>query len=135
METKIILPVGKVETKAWPETNFLLSILKNTPFGWDWVMNTHIQLRCSVFYGRKWNKNRAMSDIRYVTGYKGKLIKKRCSCGNCSPILEVFRGRGNDWIHMSNGTKLHPYSLLQIINEVNFRMDYSILQYQLIQEK
>lgn len=28
METKIVLPAGDVETRAWPETNFLLSILK-----------------------------------------------------------------------------------------------------------
>ena len=55
MEGKVLLPVEEVGTKAWPETNFLLSILKNTSFGWDWVMNTHIQLRCSVFYSKKWN--------------------------------------------------------------------------------
>lgn len=55
MESKIILPVGEVETKAWPETNFLLSILKNVPFGWSWVLNTHIQLRCSIFYSKRWD--------------------------------------------------------------------------------
>ena len=55
METKIVLPVEEVGTKAWPETNFLLSVLKNFPFGWDWVLNTHIQLRCSIFYSKKWN--------------------------------------------------------------------------------
>ena len=32
METKIVLPVEEVGTKAWPETNFLLSVLKNFPF-------------------------------------------------------------------------------------------------------
>lgn len=80
-------------------------------------------------------QNKAMPYIRYVTGDKGRLVKKRCSCGNCSPILKVFRGRDNDWVRMLNGTKLHPYSLLQIMNEVNFRLHYSIIQYQLIQEK
>lgn len=55
MENKIILPVGESETKAWPETNFLLSVLKNVPFGWDWVLNTHIQIRCSIFYSKKWD--------------------------------------------------------------------------------
>lgn len=80
-------------------------------------------------------QNKAMPYIRYVTGDKGRLLNKKCSCGNCSPVLEVFRGRDNDWICMLDGTKLHPYSLLQIINEVNYRTNYSILQYQLVQEK
>lgn len=80
-------------------------------------------------------QNKAMPYIRFVTGDKGELLDKKCSCGNCSPILKVYRGRDNDWIYMKNGMKLHPYSLLQIINEVNFRTNYSILQYQLVQEK
>lgn len=55
MEDKVVLPVAEAGTKAWPETNFLLSILKNVPCGWDWVMNTHIQLRCSMFHSKRWD--------------------------------------------------------------------------------
>lgn len=55
MNNKVILPIGESCTQAWPETNFLMSILAGVDGGWEWVLNTHIQLRYSIFKSKKWN--------------------------------------------------------------------------------
>ena len=80
-------------------------------------------------------KNMAMPLIRYNTGDKGYLLFQDCPCGNIHPILKVYNGRNNDWILKQNGEKIHPFSLLQVINEINERYDYIITQYQIIQKK
>lgn len=80
-------------------------------------------------------KNRVMPYIRYDTGDKGRWVDKKCKCGNHNPILEVCNGRDNDWIRKINGELLHPYALLEIINEINCKMNGAIIQYQLIQKE
>lgn len=80
-------------------------------------------------------KNRAMPYIRYMTGDKGKISDKKCTCGNPNPILTVYNGRDNDWIRKSDGSVLHPFALLQVISEVNLITGDCIVQYQLIQKK
>lgn len=80
-------------------------------------------------------KNKAMPYIRYNTGDKGKLWKCDCPCGNKNEILDVCNGRSNDWVRKTNGELLHPYSLLQVMNEINMVMQDCVIQYQLIQQK
>lgn len=80
-------------------------------------------------------QNKAMPYIRYITGDKGKILHTKCTCGNASPILQVCRGRDNDLVSMPDGTKLHPYSLLQVINDANFQLNNCIIQYQLVQKR
>ena len=43
-------------------------------------------------------QNKEMPHIRYVTGDKGGILNKKCSCGNCSPVLRIYPERNNDWI-------------------------------------
>lgn len=80
-------------------------------------------------------QNRAMPYIRYITGDKGNIRKSDCLCGNCNDILELSNGRDNDWIKREDGTLIHPYALLQIINTVNSYQEGTFLQYQIIQKK
>lgn len=80
-------------------------------------------------------KNWAMPYIRYDTGDKGRWIHKNCKCGNHNPIIEVCNGRDNDWIRKKNGELLHPYALLEMINEINLEENDCIIQYQLIQKE
>lgn len=80
-------------------------------------------------------KNRAMPYIRYNTGDKGKILEGGCACGNCNSVMEVCNGRANDWVRKADHTEMHPFSLLQVINEVNARMNAVIFQYQIIQRE
>lgn len=50
-----ILPIQSSPTTAWPETNFLLSVLKTIPKGWEWALNSHIQLRGARYENFRWN--------------------------------------------------------------------------------
>lgn len=79
-------------------------------------------------------KNMAMPYIRYNTGDKGTLHYQKCLCGNSDPILEIYNGRSNDWVRKQNGEKLHPFSLIQVINEVNSYILGAIVQFQIIQK-
>lgn len=45
----IILPISEVQVTTWAEQNFLFAILKEIPTGYDWILNTHIQIRGSHF--------------------------------------------------------------------------------------
>lgn len=49
------LPCKVPQTTAWPDTNFLLSIVQNQPNGLEWVLNTHIQMRAAVYRSYQWN--------------------------------------------------------------------------------
>lgn len=80
-------------------------------------------------------QNRAMPLIRFRVGDRGKLLSHRtCTCGNSNKILELRNGRQNDWIKRKDGTRVHAYAVMQIMNEVNYEMDGEILQYQIIQK-
>lgn len=52
---KKVLPYQQSLTSTWPDTNFLLSIIRNVPQGWTWVMNTHIQIRAAIYQSYQWN--------------------------------------------------------------------------------
>lgn len=55
MKDKEILPMGDTLTAAWPENNFLNSIVQCCDTGYDWIMNTHIQIYGSYYKNQKYN--------------------------------------------------------------------------------
>lgn len=48
------LPHQKPITATWPDVNFLHSIVQNMPQGIDWILNSHIQMRASVYRNDRW---------------------------------------------------------------------------------
>lgn len=79
-------------------------------------------------------QNRVMPLIRFNIGDRGRVLKdKKCSCGNCNDILQLYAGRSNDWVLLDDGRKMHAYALIQIIHRINHDIDGLILQYQIVQ--
>ncbi len=48
------LPYQEPFTSAWPDVNFLLSIVQNVPWGMAWILNSHIQMRASIYQNYRW---------------------------------------------------------------------------------
>lgn len=67
---KVVLDIKESLTKAWPENNFLNSILQTRPTGYDWLMNTHIQTYGSFYENKTFN----ISEIR-VTFYPYGMLR------------------------------------------------------------
>lgn len=44
MYLKKILPLSKVSINAWPDECFLFSIIQNCSTGYDWLMNSFVQI-------------------------------------------------------------------------------------------
>lgn len=80
-------------------------------------------------------KNFAMPYIRYNTGDKGCLKNVICPCGNSNPVLEIHKGRDNDWLRISKDEKVHPFMLIQLLSEVNALTENHIIQFQVIQKE
>ncbi len=80
-------------------------------------------------------KNYAMPYIRYNTGDKGCMRELSCSCGNTNPVLEIHKGRNNDWIRISKEKRIHPYMLMQLLSEINSLTGNQIIQFQVIQKE
>lgn len=59
---KRILPLEPTLTIAWPENNFLNSMLQTKETGYDWIMNTHIQI-----YGSIYRNTRYQIDEKRIT--------------------------------------------------------------------
>lgn len=79
--------------------------------------------------------NYTMPFIRYETGDQGLLLPpNKCKCGCNSPILKLTKGRSNDWVLNSDGSKVHSYIFVQIIETINDLMDNIIRQFQIVQE-
>ena len=75
-------------------------------------------------------KNSIMPYIRFITGDKGKIdYDTKCKCGCKNPILHLTRGRNNDFIRRPDGNLMHPYVLLQLIEQIT----NEILQYRITQ--
>lgn len=80
-------------------------------------------------------QNRAMPLIRFDLGDRGRLLtSQKCSCGNHNNILVLEAGRNNDWIKLEDGTKIHSYAMIQIINAINYEIAGGIIQYQIVQK-
>ena len=81
-------------------------------------------------------QNRAMPLVRFNIGDRGKILSgKGCPCGNCNDILELKAGRNNDWIKSEDGSKIHAYAVMQVMNAINYETDGGIIQYQIIQKE
>lgn len=57
MKDKIMLPFQESLTSAWPENNFLNSIIQSVDTGYKWLMNTHIQIYGSLYVNEKYHIN------------------------------------------------------------------------------
>lgn len=80
-------------------------------------------------------QNKAMPLVRFNVGDRGKILSgKSCSCGNCNDILVLDAGRENDWIRFEDGSKIHAYAVMQIMNAINEETDGGMIQYQIIQK-
>ena len=77
--------------------------------------------------------NFAMPLIRYKLGDVGRIINKKCACGNRARILELTSGRNNDWIKDMNGNLINPYIFVRCVENVNKMHEHAILQFQIIQ--
>lgn len=54
MSKNKILPYKPPVTSAWPDINFLHSIVQNMSQGMEWILNSHIQMRASVYHNYQW---------------------------------------------------------------------------------
>lgn len=80
--------------------------------------------------------NYAMPFVRFNLEDRGRILRSKiCACGRCTDALELFAGRMNEWICCKNGTKIHSYTLVQIIHQANDEMDGLIIQYQIVQRE
>lgn len=79
--------------------------------------------------------NKAMPMVRFNIGDRGRVRHDiNCSCGNKGSILELKTGRDDDWILRKDGTKIHAYKYMQIVQKINYEMDGEILQFQIVQK-
>lgn len=78
--------------------------------------------------------NHAMPFIRYCIGDRGRIVTDiECPCGNKRSILEVTKGRKNDYILMKDGRKINAFVFVRTIEFLNARMGNIIKQFQIIQ--
>ena len=81
-------------------------------------------------------KNRAMPVIRYKLGDKIKIHKNiKCRCGRCGRVIELKEGRSDDWIYLSDGSKIHVYILIQGFHLIQSETGECIKQFQIRQRK
>ena len=75
-------------------------------------------------------QNHVMPYVRFITGDKGKFEENiNCQCGCRNIVLDIKRGRDNDYVLRPNGNKLHPYLLLQLIENIT----KELIQYRITQ--
>lgn len=79
-------------------------------------------------------RNHVMPLVRFNIEDKGEILRNvSCKCGRCGDILKLHMGRSNEWIQNEDGTQMHAYALMQIVQQINYMTDGAILQYQLRQ--
>jgi phenylacetate-CoA ligase len=67
--------------------------------------------------------------IRYNIGDIGILSKEPCPCGRTFPILQSIEGRSDDYLVMSDGRLISPFTAMRLIENIP-----GIERYQIIQE-
>lgn len=78
--------------------------------------------------------NHLMPFIRYETSDKGTLHPaSECKCGSKRDFIDLSTGRVNDWIILSDGTKIGISGFVRVIELINDIMDNPIRQFQIIQ--
>jgi phenylacetate-CoA ligase len=79
--------------------------------------------------------NHAMPFIRYKLGDFVVPSDERCSCGRGWPLIKKIEGRTNDYLVLPSGRKMSFYTLYMFINKDLEEQLFTILQWQIIQEK
>lgn len=81
--------------------------------------------------------NHAMPFIRYKIGDRGVIDHNHdvCKCGNKSPVLKLSSGRVNDYIVLSDGSRINAYVFVRAIETVNIKLDNIILQFRVVQKE
>ena len=82
---KHVLPLGKPVTSAWPETNFLISLLQLKKSGWDWIINSHLQLRAAEYM----NYDMGICDMR-MTFYPYGMHDLTPSIYDICPFIDKY---------------------------------------------
>lgn len=77
--------------------------------------------------------NKAMPFIRYDIGDVGRIVWKKCMCGNRQPVLELEGGRCNDYIYINDTERINPYIFVSIFDKVNVVLEGAILQFSIVQ--
>lgn len=78
-------------------------------------------------------QNFVMPFIKYDVGDYAKISLKKCKCGNSGRILELTKGRDNDFIATKDGTQISVYEFIRAFHVVSDKIDGDIYQYQIIQ--
>ena len=75
--------------------------------------------------------NRAMPLLRYNQGDQIILCQSSepCLCGIKSLEIKLVKGRSMDSIHLKNGYEINTYTLLEVISEVNNKLNDVIVKY------
>lgn len=80
-------------------------------------------------------QNKVMPFIRYKVGDRGRIRDgSSCPCGNSAPIVELTEARDNDFIINEDGSKLHSDILAHAVEITNLVLEFSIVQYQIVQK-
>lgn len=79
--------------------------------------------------------NYAMPLIRYQIGDRGRLMDHQCKCGSKERIMELTKGRSNDWVIDNEGKQLNTYIFLRCIENINMMYENVIHQFQIIQHQ
>lgn len=78
--------------------------------------------------------NRAMPFVKYQLEDRGEILRGiSCNCGRQGDIVKLSLGRTNDLIKKSDGTTMHAYTLMQIIQNLNYQYEGCNLQYRIVQ--
>jgi phenylacetate-CoA ligase len=72
--------------------------------------------------------NRAMPLLRYLTGDRGALLSRSCTCGRSSPLLGVMSGRSADVLLLRGGQRISPYALTCALERVSGVLRYQVRQ-------
>ena len=67
--------------------------------------------------------SRSLPFIRYRVGDVGKIIRDKCECGSCLPVLELKEGRIDSYIKLSDGKVVYDAILAYVLKgyAISFR--------------
>lgn len=74
--------------------------------------------------------NFAMPLLRYEVGDTGIVLEDRCACGRGLPLIRPTLGRSVDYLTLSNGTLVAPYSLTCAVEAIEGMQQYQFVQTQ-----
>lgn len=72
--------------------------------------------------------NFAMPLVRYEVGDTGVVLEHQCPCGRGLPLIRPTLGRSVDYLTLSNGTLVAPYSLTCAIEAIEGMRRYQFVQ-------